>query len=76
MLRKAIAAHPTACGCEHQVYSFILSMTGRGREAEEQIRRAVSLFPNGLAGQARLGETLAVNGRFGDAAKLLATVAE
>ncbi len=76
LMLKAIAAHPTGCGCEHQVFSYMLSMVGRGREAEEQIRRTVSLIPNGMPGQGRLGETLAVNGRYGDAAKLLATVAE
>ena len=76
LLLKAIAAHPTGCGCEHQVYLYLLSMVGRGREAEEQIRRTVTLLPNGMPGQGRLGETLAVNGRYGDAAKLLATVAE
>lgn len=72
---KAIAANPTACGCEHQAYSYLLSMVGRGREAQEHMLRAVSLVPNNFTGQARLGETMAFNGQYGNAAKLQATVA-
>ena len=75
LFQKAIAAHPTACGCEHQTYSYLLSMAGRGRDAEREIRRTVDLAPNSPFGRWRLAETIAVNGAYGTAATMLGTLA-
>ena len=75
LFQKAIAAHPTACGCEHQTYSYLLSMAGRGRDAEREIRRTVDLAPNSPFGRWRLAETIAVNGAYGTAATMLGALA-
>jgi len=44
-LKRAIAARPLDCGCEHHAYGLFLSQVGRLREAEDEYRRALDFMP-------------------------------
>jgi tetratricopeptide (TPR) repeat protein len=41
LLKRAIAARPLDCGCEHHAYGLMLAQVGRLREAAREFKRAV-----------------------------------
>jgi tetratricopeptide (TPR) repeat protein len=45
LLKRALAARPLSCGCEHFAYGTMLKEVGRLADASDQMRRATELNP-------------------------------
>ena len=68
LLKKALAARPLACGCEHHIYGEFLVETGRVEDAVSQFRAGIAVLPLNAPTQASLGDALMMDGS-PDAAK-------
>jgi Tfp pilus assembly protein PilF len=62
LYRKALAARPLACGCEHHGYGWFLREVGRTREAKDQFMRALDFVPIDPQVNMDLGETFILVG--------------
>lgn len=63
LLKRAIAARPLDCGCEHVQYSFMLRNVGRYADAAAEAGRAVDMLAFDRDSQYALAITLDVLGR-------------
>jgi tetratricopeptide (TPR) repeat protein len=63
LLKRAIAARPLDCGCEHLLYGLVLENAGRYSEASQQFRRAVDMLALDENSQFALADSLSVAGR-------------
>jgi hypothetical protein len=68
LLKKALAARPLACGCEHHIYGEFLLETGRVEDAIAQFRSGIAVLPLNAPTQYSLGDALMMGGS-PDAAK-------
>jgi tetratricopeptide (TPR) repeat protein len=68
LLKKALAARPLACGCEHHIYGLFLLETGRIEDAVSQFRAGIAVLPLNAPTQFSLGDALMIDGS-PDAAK-------
>jgi TIR domain len=68
LLKKALAARPLACGCEHHIYGEFLLETGRVEDAIAQFRSGIAVLPLNAPTQYSLGDALMMGGT-PDAAK-------
>ncbi|HEY8434134.1 MAG TPA: TIR domain-containing protein [Sphingomicrobium sp.] len=68
LLKKALAARPLACGCEHHIYGQFLLETGRIEDAISQFRAGIAVLPLNAPTQYSLGDALMIDGS-PDAAK-------
>ena len=76
LLKRAFAARPLDCGCEHSVYGLMLENVGRYADASEQFRRATEMFALDPNSQFGLADSLAVSGRLDEAKPHYAASAE
>jgi TolB-like protein len=63
LLRRAIAARPLACGCEHDFYGDFLEEVGREKAALGEFQRAVDVWALNAQAQESLANALAQNGQ-------------
>jgi Tfp pilus assembly protein PilF len=63
LLKKAIAARPGVCGCEHRDYGWFLRGVGRTADAFVEFRRALDVAPLPPANEEAYAETLLILGR-------------
>lgn len=63
LLKRAIAARPLACGCEHSSYGRLLWEVGRTEDAFAEFRRALDIAPLPQANQLSYAEILMILGR-------------
>jgi tetratricopeptide (TPR) repeat protein len=63
LLRRAIAARPLDCGCEHLIYGLMLQNVGRYADSAGQFRRAIDMLALDPNSQFTLGDTLNVIGK-------------
>jgi tetratricopeptide (TPR) repeat protein len=63
LLKKALAARPLACGCEHDTYANFLDEVGRIREAIGEYRRSTDVLPLNPGSQIGLAGDLLMSGR-------------
>ena len=63
LLRRAIAARPLSCGCEHNLRGQFLDEVGRGAEAIAEYRRAVGAISLDYYSQGNLGFALTAAGQ-------------
>jgi tetratricopeptide (TPR) repeat protein len=69
LLKKAIAARPLACGCEHHYYGWFLSEVGRMHDALNELSRALDIDPLNPSTEVSVGDTLAILGMGAQAAQ-------
>jgi tetratricopeptide (TPR) repeat protein len=62
LLKKAIAARPLACGCEHHFYGWFLSEVGRTHDAVNEFSRALDMDPLNPAAEISMGDSVAILG--------------
>jgi hypothetical protein len=62
LLKKALAARPLACGCEHHIYGQFLLETGRVEDAISQFRAGIAVLPLNAPTQYSLGDALMIDG--------------
>jgi len=72
LLKRALAARPQSCGCEHFIYGAMLSEVGRFSDAAVQMRRSIELNPMDQFGQWSFGDLLLAAGNGADAKPHLA----
>lgn len=63
LLRRALAARPLACGCEHHFYGSFLEEVGRAGDAMTQFRRSIDVLALNPSSQIALGERFLALGR-------------
>lgn len=63
LFKKAIAAKPLDCGCEHYGYGLLLQKAGRLGEAVEQFRAATDMLALWPDSQLALAQALVATGR-------------
>ena len=61
LYRRAIAARPSDCGCEHESYGELLAAVGRIGEAVAQFKHAVDVQPVAPSSQTQLAEAYYMN---------------
>lgn len=76
LLKKALAARPLACGCEHHIYGLFLLETGRIQDAISQFRSGIAVLPLNAPTQYSLGEALMMDGSFETAKQPFAAAAD
>ena len=69
LFRKAIAARPLACGCEHHLYGNFLEEVGRSQDAIAQFRLGVDASALNANTQFELAFALAMAGQLDEARK-------
>jgi Tfp pilus assembly protein PilF len=62
LLKKALAARPLACGCEHHIYGTFLMESGRVKDAIAQFHAGIAVLPLNSATQYSLGDALLIDG--------------
>jgi tetratricopeptide (TPR) repeat protein len=62
LLKKALAARPLACGCEHHIYGLFMVETGRIQDAISQFRSGIAVLPLNSPTQYSLAEALMMDG--------------
>lgn len=67
LLKRALAARPLSCGCEHFIYGSMLSEVGRFADAAVQMRRTIELNPMDQFGQWSFGDLLLTAGKKAEA---------
>jgi hypothetical protein len=67
LLKRALAARPQSCGCEHFMYANLLLEVGRMSDASEQFRRANELNPLDVILQWGLADALLATGKAAEA---------
>ena len=67
LLKRAIAARPLACGCEHLVYGIMLQNVGRFVDSIAELRRATDMLALDGNSQFVLADALLVTGKAGEA---------
>jgi tetratricopeptide (TPR) repeat protein len=67
LIKRALAARPQSCGCEHYIYGNLLREVGRLDDATGQIRRGTELNPLDGILQWGLADTLLATGRTAEA---------
>ena len=63
LLKKAVAARPLDCGCEHFLYGIMLQNVGRFADSIGEFRRATDMLALDGNSQFALGDALAVTGK-------------
>jgi hypothetical protein len=63
LLKRAVAARPLACGCEHVYYGLMLENVGRYADSVDQFRRATDMLALDGNSQFTLGDSLMVVGK-------------
>ena len=63
LLKRAIAARPLDCGCEHWQYSLMLQNDGRYEDAAAEAGRAVDMLALDRESQLALAKSLMVLGK-------------
>ena len=63
LLKKAIAARPLDCGCEHFVYGIMLQNVGRFADSVTELRRATDMLALDGNSQFSLGDALTATGK-------------
>jgi len=63
LLKRAIAAQPLDCGCEHYNYGLMLQSVGRLADASEQFRHATDMLPFWVPSQFSSADTLLATGQ-------------
>jgi Tfp pilus assembly protein PilF len=76
LLKRAIAAQPLDCGCEHFVYGLMLQGAGRLSDAGEQFRHATDMLRFWGPSQLSSAEALLAVGKFEQARSYLDTTIE
>ena len=71
LIKRALAARPLACGCEHHVYGKMLEEVGRTHDAIMELKRSTDVMPLGKNTQFALGMDLLAEGRSDEAKKHL-----
>jgi tetratricopeptide (TPR) repeat protein len=66
-LRRAIAARPLDCGCEHVLYGIMLQNVGRYVDSIAEFRRGTEMLPLDAASQFVLADALTAIGRHDEA---------
>jgi tetratricopeptide (TPR) repeat protein len=69
LLKKALAARPLPCGCEHHLYGSFLMETGRVKDAIEQFRAGIAVLPLNGDTQFSLADALLNDGSLDEAKK-------
>jgi tetratricopeptide (TPR) repeat protein len=69
LFKKALAARPLACGCEHHLYGAMLQAVGRNRDAVDEYRRSTEVLALDFDSQLGLADALLLAGN-PDEAKL------
>lgn len=67
LLKRAIAAQPLDCGCEHYIYGWMLASVGRLDDAIEQYRHATDMLALWYVSQSDLGAALVIKGKLDEA---------
>ena len=62
LLKRAVAARPTACGCEHYFYGWFLWEVGRVHDAQVELLRGVARNPFDIQMRVNLAETILLQG--------------
>lgn len=63
LLKRAIAARPLDCGCEHLVYGLALENAGRYADATGEFRHAIEMLALDTNSEFALADSLNVSGR-------------
>ena len=67
LFKKALAARPLACGCEHHMYGQLLLDVGRTGAANIELRRAVAVLPLNPNTQIAYAQSFVSSGNIDDA---------
>ena len=67
LLKRAVAARPLACGCEHFVYGLMLENVGRIADSITEFRRATDMLALDGNSQFTLADALLVTGKAAEA---------
>ena len=67
LFRRALAARPLACGCEHHMYGQLLLNVGRLGAANSELRRAVAVMPLNPNSQLAYAQSFAMAGHIDQA---------
>jgi tetratricopeptide (TPR) repeat protein len=67
LLKRAVAARPLACGCEHYAYGLMLQNVGRFADSVTEFRRATEMLALDPYSQVSLGDALVVTGKADEA---------
>ena len=67
LLKKALAARPLPCGCEHHLYGLFLQAVGRNRDAVDEFRRSTEVLALDFDSQLSLADALVMAGRTDEA---------
>jgi tetratricopeptide (TPR) repeat protein len=62
LFKKALAARPLSCGCEHHLYAVFLFETGRIRDSIAEFRHGITVLPLSENTQVSLGNALLYTG--------------
>jgi tetratricopeptide (TPR) repeat protein len=76
LLKRALAARPLSCGCEHFLYGSMLTEVGRFADATVQMRRAIELNPMDQFAQWSFGDLLLTSGKKAEAKPHLDTAVD
>ena len=76
LLKRAIAAQPLDCGCEHYVYGEMLQSVGRLTEASEQFRHATDMLRFWVPSQRSSADVLLAMGKIEEARSHFATTSD
>ncbi|HKO69965.1 MAG TPA: TIR domain-containing protein [Bradyrhizobium sp.] len=63
LLKRAFAARPLDCGCEHLVYGFLLENAGRYADATSEFRHAIEMLSLDNISEFALADSLSVSGK-------------
>jgi len=62
LFKKALAARPLACGCEHHLYAAMLQAVGRNRDSVDEYRRSTDVLALDFDSQLGLADALLMVG--------------